>query len=315
MTSLNKIKNNSLALFLKRSAITFSKKINIPGFKEVSVYDMLKNFRHQIKDHNIIERASAISFNFATALPPTIIFLFTLIPFLPINKQFIKELYSVIKDIVPGPKNYNAVIGFLNDFLNHPRNGLLSLGFLLSLFFSSNAIMGVMRSFDKNYPGFIKRKGIAKRIMAIKITLVLIFLFTICIALMIAQGAVLKWIGIENVIWRTLIIKTRWVFIALLFFVITSYIYRTAPSVNKRWSFISPGSFVATFLMLLFALGFSWWVGHFGNYNKLYGSLGTLLILLIFIYFNSLVLLIGFELNVSVYRIAKKSEDNKAVLS
>lgn len=283
------------------TATDLAKKTKVPGFKGYSIFDIAKRFKYQLQDDNIIERASAISFNFAMALPPTIIFIFTLIPFMPINRQFIEEMYALIRDIVPGPKNHEAIINFLNDFLNNPRNGLLSLGFLLSLFFSSNAIMGVMRSFDKNHPGFTKRKGIHKRLAALKITLVLFILFTAGIVLMIAQKQVLQWLGIQANWLLNLINNLRWLFIAFIFFSIVSYIYRAAPSVQKKWPFITPGSIVSTILMLLFAVGFSWWVSSFANYNKLYGSIGTLLIILVVIYFNSLVLLIGFELNVTVY--------------
>ena len=310
-TILNKVTNSKTLA----KVISKSKQTTLPGFQKISLYDSIRRFREQIIADNIIERASAISYNFAMALPPTIIFLFTLIPFLPISTQFILEMYNLIRDIVPGPSNYRAIINFLDDFLNNPRNGLLSIGFLLSLFFSSNAIMGVMRSFDKNYPGFVKRKGLQKRWVAIKITLVQFVLFFACISLMIAQGKVLEWLGIENMFLKNLIGYARWIIIFLLFFGMISYIYRAAPSVDKKWKIITPGAIIATFLMLAFALGFSWWVSNFGSYNKLYGSIGTLLILLVLIYFISLVLLIGFEINVSIYSLAKTAEDKKTLVS
>jgi membrane protein len=101
------------------------------------------------------------------------------------------------------------------------------------------------------------------------------------------------------------------VVIVLLFLGSISFIYRHAPFVHKRWKLINPGAILATTLMLLFTILFSFWVNHFSNYNKLYGSIGTILILMLFIYFNSLVLLIGFELNVSINSLRHEAEERK----
>ncbi len=289
-----------------------SKEWSLPGFRHIPIYDVVKFFAQQVRTEGMIERASAISFNFVMAIPPAIIFLFTLIPFLPINRQFEYALYGLIRDIIPGENNNGAIIGFLKDFINNPRNGLLSLGFLLSLFFSSNAMMGIMRSFDKNYPGFKKRKGLQKRWVALRMTLVLFVLFFACILLLVLQGAVLKWLGVQRADIRIFINNARWLFIALLFFACISYIYRNAPAVHKKWRLINPGSILAAFLMILFTLAFSWWVTNFGNYNKLYGSIGTILILMLLIFFNSLVLLVGFELNVSISSLKRIADERKA---
>jgi membrane protein len=209
-------------------------------------------------------------------------------------------MFSLIRDVVPGEKNNHALITFLSDILNKPRTGLLSTGFILAMFFSSNAVMGIMRSFDKNYIGFKKRKGLHQRGVALRLTFILFILFFITIIALIMQGAVLRWLGVTNEVVITLIHNLRWVFIVLMFFFSISFIYRYAPSMHKRWKLINPGSILAAFLMIVFTAGFSYWVSNFSNYNELYGSISTVLILMLLIYFNSLVLLIGFELNVSI---------------
>jgi len=170
-------------------------------------------------------------------------------------------------------------------------------------------MMGIMRSFDKNYLGFRKRKDIEKRLVALKITIILFVLMFASILVLIARDAVLKWVGITNTTAIEIINNLRWLVIILLFFACISFIYRHAPAVQKKWRLINPGSILATFLMLLFTMGFSWWVNHFGNYNELYGSIGTILILMLLIYFNSLVLLIGFELNVSISSLKKIADE------
>ena len=146
------------------------------------------------------------------------------------------------------------MLNFVYSIINEPRNGLLILSILLSLFFSSNALMGVMRSFDKNYPGFTKRKGIRKRLTAMRITSMLFLLFILCLALLIAQQSVLEWLGVENEILAAALGKVRWIFIFLLVFIIISYIYRHAPSVDKKWKIITPGSIIATCLVIVCSL-------------------------------------------------------------
>ncbi|MCG2617526.1 YihY/virulence factor BrkB family protein [Terrimonas sp. NA20] len=277
-----------------------SKKVILPGFQGIPLYDVIRFFMEQMKKTGFTERASAIAFNFTMAIPPAVIFLFTLIPYLPISKQFIFQMFSLIRDVVPGEKNNHGLITFLSDILNKPRTGLLSTGFILAMFFSSNAIMGIMRSFDKNYVGFKKRKGLHQRSMALRLTFILFILFFITIILLIMQGAVLRWLGITNETVISLIHNLRWLLIVAMFFFSISFIYRYAPAVHKRWRLINPGSILAAFLMIVFTAGFSYWVSNFSNYNELYGSISTVLILMLLIYFNSLVLLVGFELNVSI---------------
>jgi membrane protein len=287
-----------------------SKRTFVPGFRGIPLHDVIMFFFKQVKTIGMTERASAIAFNIVMAIPPAIIFLFTLIPFFPISHELEEGLYSIIRDVIPGEKNNSVLINFLQDFINNPRNGLLSLGFLLSIFFSSNAVMGIQRSFDKNYIGFRKRTEWQKRTSAIKITMVLYVLVVTSILLLIAQGEVLKLI-VANETFRKIILNARWLVIVLLFFASISYIYRHAPAQDKKWPLINPGSILATLLMLLLTLAFSWWVSRFGTYNELYGSIGTVLILMALIFINSLVLLIGFELNVSINSLRRIADERK----
>ena len=300
MNLLTRIRRLFLTWFLVKFIIRKSKQIRLLGFQGIPLFDVSRFFLEQVKKVGLNERASAISFNFILAIPPAIIFLFTLIPHLPISQQFIDQLYRLIQDFVPGEKNNSVLIRFLNDFIKHPRNGLLSFGFLLSLYYSSNAMMGIMRSFDLDSVIFKKRSGWQQRRTAIGLTLILNVLILVSIFLMVAQDAFLCWIGITNEFLIDLISNSRWIIIVLLFFFSISFIYRHAPSVHKKWRIINPGSILASALMILSTLAFSFWVTRFGSYNRLYGSIGTILIVMLIIYINSLVLLIGFELNVSI---------------
>jgi membrane protein len=291
--------------------LTKSKSTSLPGFEGVPIFDVVRFFIKQVQTIGMTERASSIAFNFVMAIPPAIIFLFTLIPYLPITQAFQLELYGLIKDVIPGERDNAILIGFLQDFINNPRNGLLSLGFVLSLYFSSNAMMGIMRSFDKNYVGFTKRKGFHRRMVALKITGLLYLIVFSSLAILIARDVVLKWLGIENEQLIALIMNLRWFVIVLLFFFCISFIYRHAPSVQKKWRLLNPGSVLATLLMLVMTIALSWWVSRFSNYNQLYGSIGTVLIIMVLIFINSLILLIGFELNVSIYSLQSQAKEKQ----
>ena len=245
------------------------------------------------------------------AIPPTLIFIFTLIPYLPISKQFIEELFSLIRDVIPGEKNNSVIINFLKDFIDSPRNELLSFGLLLAIFFSSNAMMGVLRAFDKNYPGFNKRKMLGKRKVAIQLTIIVFVLIFICILLLIAQSEVLEWLGVESETWIGIIDDARWLILILLTYYIVSFIYRHGPSVAKKWPLLTPGAVFATTLMIVATALVSYWVNHFSNYNKVYGSIGAIFILMSLIYANSLAVLMGFELNVTLSHL--KSQKEKVV--
>ena len=288
-----------------KTIISGSKRVPIP-FGEFTLYEISLPFFEQLKRANLTERASAISFNIFMAFPPVLIFVFTLIPYLPISEQFIQEMFTLIKDVIPGEENNSVIITFLNDFLKRPRNELLSFGLVLAIFFSSNAMMGILRSFDEEYYGFIKRKGLQTRLTALRLTLIVFALAGLTILLLIAQGAVLEWLGVENYWIRFTIHNLRWVIIVLLIFYSTAFIYRQGPALAKKWPYLTPGSLLATTLTIIATLASSIWVENFNNYNKLYGSISAIFILMTLIYVNALVLLLGFELNVTLFHLRQK---------
>lgn len=209
-------------------------------------------------------------------------------------------MHQLIDDVTPSKVHDHTIINFVDSFIDDARIGLISFGFILSLFFASNAIMGVMRSFDKNYVGFEKRKGLQKRWTAIKITSLLFTLVLATLLLLLAQSTVLNFIGIKSAVVKEIIVYGRWLFIFTLLFYSFALIYKYAPKTYKRWRLLSPGALVATFLSVISTIGFSTFVNNFGRYNVLYGSIGTIIVLMVTIFINCLVILIGFELNASI---------------
>jgi membrane protein len=293
-----------------------SKHWYLPGFEGVPLYDVMRFFYRQVKTVGLTERASAIAYNFIMAIPPSFLFLFTLIPNLPFikKKEIFKQLSLIIKDIIPAQGYNGAIIKFIETtFFKTPVFGLLSFGLLLALFFASNAMMGLMRSFNKNYYGFERRAGLHNRWIAIRLTVLIFGLVLGCLVILITQGAVLKFFGLRSAFWLALILYLRWLVIIVLVFYSIAFIYKYAPAVEKRWRLVSPGTILATFLCIAASLGFSAFVNTFGRYNALYGSIGTIIVLMALIFINSLVLLIGFELNVSIKTLKSRAEKRKAL--
>jgi len=279
-----------------------SKKWSPPGFQGITVFATLK---HLFKDFNLpsfTEKASAISYNFIMSVPTSCLFLFTLIPNLPfISKRGIKfQLHGLIHDIIPSSSYNKGLIQFVDSFINDSKIGMLSFTFVLSLFFASGAVMGLMRSFNKNHVGFQKIKGLKTRWEAIKLTMMLFGLLLLCLILLLLQRNILNWLGITNLQVRNLILYGKWIFIIGLIFSSYAFIYRYAPSTTRRWNLVSPGAVIATFLTILVTLAFTAFVNNFGRYNILYGSIGTIMVIMIMIFLNSLVVMIGFEINLSI---------------
>jgi membrane protein len=292
-----------------------SKILILPGFHQLCLYDVIKYFFEQVNRLGIRDRASAIAFNFIMAIPAAAIFLFTLIPYFPIAKNMQDELFKFILDVLPNTESRSLILTTMLDLFNKQKTGLLSIGFILALFYSSNAMLGIIRTFDRSLTTKRKKKFLQRRIRAIKLTIVLILLLIITILLCIGQGVLftsfLKWIGVsasQKNFWTELL---RWLIVIMLYFFSVAYIYKYAPSIPKRWKLWSPGAVFATFLIVLTTWLFSIWAQNFSSYNKIYGSIGALLIIMLLIFINSLMLLIGYELNVSITYLRQHVEDQK----
>lgn len=285
-----------------------------PGFQGLTLHDVSRYIFRHFDIPSLTERAAAISFNFVMALPPILLFLFTLIPNLPfVSKDVLSsQLHNLIQDIIPSPEYNTTLINFVDGFIYSSKFGLLSFTIVLSLFFASNAMMGLMRSFNKtDYIGFEKLKGLKQRWEALKLTIMLFGLLLLTLLLLFLQQNILTWLGIENPHITDLILSARWLVIAALIFFSYSFIYRYAPSTTKRWKFLSPGAIIATILSILVTLGFRYFLTNFGRYNLLYGSLGTIMVVMVMVYLNSLVIFTGFIFNLSIHTLVTRREERE----
>jgi membrane protein len=284
------------------SLVELSKIKGFPGHRNISVYEVLAFLFKEMERDSILIRASSISFNFFMSLFPSILVIFTLIPYIPIS-TFQYTLLVSLSDILP-ESVYLLVNDTVNDILTRHQGGLLSLSLLLAVYYSSRGVISLMDSFDKALPTFRRRNFINRQLVAFKITSLLFLLMVASVTLFIGGEAIIKWImkvihGADSTtyFWFTAI---RWLSILFIFYFSVSLIYFFGPATNVRWQYFSAGSTLATVLMILTSILFSWVIDQFGQYNKLYGSIGTLIVLLLWIYYNSLSLLIGFELNASI---------------
>jgi len=312
MTKLEQIIFNNT---LVQRMIYRSKHIQLPGFKKLPLYDVIVFFIKQVRKVGLTERAAAISFNFLMAIPAGTIFLCTLIPYLPISKQVTDELLILVKDYTINENTYHLIKNFLDDFLKTERTGLLSLGFLLVIYYASNAMMVIMHSFDKSLIYSRRLRFIERRWMAIRLTLLVLIMLLVTVILLALQGPLLNWLlqlmHIRDNTIKIFILFLRWIIIIAMVYYSIAFIYKYAPAVHKRWRLSSVGTNFATILILLTSFLFSFWVNHFGNFNKVYGSIGTTLIIMVLIYINTIALLVGYELNVSIHSLKHQADERE----
>lgn len=290
------------------AVIDFSKKLVLPGFDDVPLYDVAGFFIRGLNEGYVTTRASAVSYSFFLAIFPTVIFFFTIIPFIPIE-DFQQSLLALLRNFIPRA-TYATVNETVEDIITRPRGGLLSIGFVLSLYFATNGINSLIEGFNGTFHSIESRSWFKQRLISIMLLGIISFLLIIAIGLIsfgttllevILPKAMLASGGFYWTVWTG-----KWLITLGALFLAISSIYFFAPAKKISFRFVSAGSSLATLLIILTTLGFNFYVDNFTRYNILYGSIGTLLVVMLWIYINSFSLLIGFELDASIYQ-AKKS--------
>ncbi len=292
-----------------------AERITLPFFDRVPLYDVGLFFWRSIVDGAITTRASAIAFSFFIAIFPFLIFLFTLIPYIPIE-NFQVELMILIQNLVPA-STYATIQETLIDIITQPRGDLLSFGFFAALIFSTNGLASMMSAFDATVNSIYRRSWVSQRITAIWMLLVLSVLLTIAIALITGGQVFINYLDANQILEDRFLLYLltigKWVIIVFLFFFAYSFLYYMAPAKRSQWRFISIGGTFATISSLLTFAAFAYYINNFAQYNKLYGSIGTLLIVLLLVYAVSVILLVGFELNASIYQAQTQSLNDDAL--
>jgi membrane protein len=294
-----------------RTARGWLKRIKFKKHDNISLYRFLKIFLHNINEDEILDRSNGVAYNFILAIFPTIIFLFTLIPYVSayfpdINKTTIMEFMG---NLLP-TSMYDSFSSTILDIVSNQRGGLLTFGFILAMFLATNGMMTLMNAFNACYRTNEKRNWFRMRLTALGLTIMLsIVLFSATALLIVGQIVVNDFAsGVTKLSHLQFdhysiyfLIALRFVVIFIVFFIVISFIYYFGPAVHYNWSFFSIGSFVATLGCLGISYGFSYYVSNFSSYNKVYGSIGTLIALMVWVQLLTLVLLIGYEINASLH--------------
>lgn len=287
----------------------FAKKIPIPGLQGMSLYDIIEMYILGIVRGALTSRAGSIAFSFFLALFPFLLFILTLIPFVPIE-GFQDDFLGMVETMLP-PKTSGAVDGVINDIINNKYGGLLSFGFLMSMFLMTNGVNAIFGGFEYTYHKIQTRSIIRMYIIALGTSLVLalLLIFSVAVIVEVQMGiAKLEHFDFMNdsLFWMR---AARTIIVSITLFVGVSLLYYVGTREGKHLRFFSPG---AIFTTLLFAANFYFfgiYVTRFARYNQLYGSIGTLLILMLFVWLNSIILLLGFELNASILRLKKSTKN------
>ncbi|MDP1747451.1 MAG: YihY/virulence factor BrkB family protein [Bacteroidota bacterium] len=284
--------------------IKASKKIILPGFEGISLYVVSKFFFHGIGNGNLNTRSQSLAFSFFLALFPSIIFLFTLIPYIPIE-HFQDSLFNLLQTLLP-KSAFEATEETIADIIKNQRGGLLSVGFISALYFSTNGFNEMMNAFNETFHVIETRSVLKQRLISLVMVIMTTVFISIAIALIIFSEIVLQKIIEKDNLAYYLILFGKWFILITLCFSFISFNYYLGPKRKKGFNFFSPGSILATILTIITSLLFAYYVNNFGNYNKLYGSIGTLIVIMLFIYINSLILLLGFDLNASILSAKRK---------
>lgn len=282
--------------------IEWTKVIILPGFSPLPFYTVASFFFQEIAKDSLVNKASSLAYNFMLAIFPAIIFIFTLIPYIPID-HFQDKLMELISLVLP-ENAYLAVKTTLEDIVRNQNSRLLSFGFIFALFFATNGVHTLMQAFNKSSLLLESRSWLKQRLVALNLTLLIAFALIFGLGIITLGEYVFAILQSElqfkDSFWVHVIDFVRWFILIAIYFVTISILYRYGPANPKKWRFFSAGSWLTTVLAIFTFWGFSYYINNFGNYNKLYGSIGTLLVVMIWLYLNSLIILIGFELNASI---------------
>jgi membrane protein len=283
--------------------IDWTKVYVLPGFSPLPLYTIAVFFFKEIGKESLVNKASSLAYNFMLAIFPGIIFLFTLIPYIPKRIGFQDQLMVLLQLILP-KQAYKAFETTIFEIIKIQNGKLLSFGIILSVFFATNGLHNLMKAFNKASLIIETRSWLKQRLIALVLTCVIAFSLIVTIAAMtigeIALNYINRGLHMNGKFIVYLIELSRWALLGLLYFMTISVLYRYGPANTKKWRLFSAGSWLATVLAFLTIWGFSFYINHFGSYNKVYGSIGTLIVIMIWLYLNSLILLLGFELNASV---------------
>ncbi len=290
----------------------------LPGFEHIPFYNVMSFFFKGLFKGVLTYRAAAISYNFFLALIPFVLFLFTLIPFVT-GAQYQIYLLDLLQEVIPS-NIYEMARETIEGIVSRPHQGLLSAGFFMAIYFATNGVDAIIEGFNQSYHRPETRPWWKQKIVAFFLMIVLSFLIVISFSMLGFGEFIIKLLVDNHLLTSQLYISSlqllRWIVIlfATLFSVSLMYYFgqRRLPK-TRKYRFFSPGSILATTLFIFGGVLIKLYFENFTRYNIVYGSIGSLIILLVWIYYNSFIILIGFELNESIHKSKEETFNTRIV--
>jgi len=302
----SKVKN----LPVIKQLISLLDKIKLPWLHGLSLYELLDLYFIGIIEGAISYRAAAIAWSFFMALFPFMLFIFNLIPYIPIE-GFQEDFLHFVQQSVP-PTTYDAIYKIINDILHNSHSGLISTGFFMAILLMTNGINAILGGFENSHHIEItsKRKFFRQYLVSLGLSILLSFVLIITVAAIVAFEVLIQKTKIQDVLSDNipLIEMGRYLFVILMILITTSLLFKFGIKRDSKRSFISIGSVFTTILIVLSSYFFGIWVVKFSKYNELYGSIGTLLVVMFYIWINCMILLLGFDLNSSINHIKRQKQ-------
>jgi membrane protein len=304
------IEDKLLKMPIIKQLVLLGKSIKLPWLQGLSLYDLLEMYIVGIVEGAVSYRATAIAFSFFMALFPFALFILNLIPFIPIE-GFQQDFMGFVQQSVP-PTTFDAISKIINDILHNSHSGLISTGFFMAIFLMANGVNAVLGGFESSHHVTLKRKYFRQYFIALALSIILSFILIITVATIVIFEVLIQKTKIQDVLSDSipLIQMGRYAFLILMILITTSLLFKFGTKQETKRSFISIGAVFTTILIILSSYFFGIWVVKFSKYNELYGSIGTLLIVMFYIWINSMILLLGFELNATINRLRKQSNQN-----
>ena len=292
-----KLRNSKLYRIIK----TFMQKHHLRD-TTTTFYQVLMILKSKLLKFDIDVRAAAVAYNFTLAIFPTIIFLFSVIPYIPV-KHLDLQILNLLSEVMPNGI-FEEAKATITEIVSKPRGSILSFGFIFALYASTSGMMALMRAFNMTNETAEKRGFIKSRLIAVMLNFMLTFVLLISIVVLIVGRFAVDFLFDEGILNRDFnfyifqIISYSVVF--SVFFVAISIIYYIAPAIPKRWKFFNSGSITASILTIIITNLFSYYLSNFASYNRLYGAIGTLIALMVWFYLIALILILGFDINASI---------------
>lgn len=287
-------------------AIKLCDKIKLPGFEGLSLYDLLKTYAVGIVKGTFSSRAGSIAFSFFMAVFPFLLFVLNLIPYVPIT-NFNERFLDFIGGIMPA-QTFDYFFPVIEDIAANPRGGLLSFVFLLTLFLMANGVNSIFRGFEYSFHANINRKFLRQYWVALMVSIFLALLLLLTVVIAVYSEYAIAMLKQEEYISDDLfwIKMVRYVVFVMMIYMVVAILYYYGVKSGKQSRFFSVGALVTTILFMITTWLFGVYINNFSNYNELYGSIGALLIMMLYIWLNSNLLLLGFELNASLRTLKNK---------